>query len=770
MSTANIQDKHAAVARYAALLQKDTGKAAKFLSSVFKPKNCFHIQLKDEVGNPMDVPDMISTLVDDLIQRANNDFPQDSGFEHSLALRTSCLRSRSFVLDASSVYTEDELLEVLCKLETSTKCIRGCFAALKVQQPAALQLTLALVNLGRQFGITSSLWALREFRPLHKKGPLVVSNVSNLRPISLCCDMAHVQDGLWMARNKWKLIEFAGPAQSGGFLDPISSVIGLVLLTQIRNAQSLPTFWAILDLKWAFDTAILPGMKVAVGDAGVDPLDWLLLDDIMDQDLQCLSLHGFLSRVFKLGCGTAQGRKFSVGVFNALLRWLHDEVEHVVPGGARAWLPKYAPDLLRSANLWSPVREVTSLPPRLEMVQDVAACIKELLPDDLNIQQGAFHMAVSSLCSLTRDSERRLAIDLLGEAGLVAAQHVDDTTVPCSSIGHVRAIVAANEASACASYAYKTKSAFQYGRGKCAVLCFQTAPRRPTPEECGCEVVSSKKLLGVLVDEDLSFEPCLNEALARGWSSFVQMFNAAESAGFSVAVLTTEICRRLVPEILFAAPLLVTASGVEHKLNRLQWRWGRSLLGASRDFALPWALVFSQCGWPLRLGSVVIEEAAIALAKLFLLPYNHPGATYVRLALECDFPTWLSRVCDTLHDRSLPRPVPLIYEQDHFQVAVLEAARTDAKTRKDLLRQYRQQVVRPILRDYDDLASSEARNKLLPGFSFASRTCAGRECRGFLLSLIFGLAQTLCYGIAPGLWFAFLEPGRYAFSKAQVCH
>ena len=76
------------------------------------------------------------------------------------------------------------------------------------------------------------------------------------------------------------------------------------------------------------------------------------------------------------------------------------------------------------------------------------------------------------------------------------------------------------------------------------------------------------------------------------------MFNAAESAGFSVAVLTTEICRRLVPAILFAAPLLVTATGVEHKLNRLQWRWGRSLLGASRD----WALVFSQCGWPLRLG------------------------------------------------------------------------------------------------------------------------------------------------------------------------
>ena len=84
-----------------------------------------------------------------------------------------------------------------------------------------------------------------------------------------------------------------------------------------------------------------------------------------------------------------------------------------VSGGA--WLPKYAPDLLRSAKLRSPVREATSLPPRLEMVQDVAAYIQKLLPDDLNIQQRAFHMAVSSLCSLARDSERCLAMTCWGK-------------------------------------------------------------------------------------------------------------------------------------------------------------------------------------------------------------------------------------------------------------------------------------------------------------------------------------------------------------------
>ena len=413
VSSANFKAKQSAVAHYANLLQTDRGEAAKFLSSVFKPKHSFRIQLKDEEGAPLDAPGMITALVDDLFDRACNDFPQDASFKHDLALRLSSFRSRVFASDSSSLYSENELLQVLNKLESSKKCIRGCFAALKAPVPVAQRLTLTLMNLGRQFGLTSSLWALREFRPLHKKGPLVVSKVCNLRPISLCCDLAHIQDGLWMMRNKWKLIEFAGPAQSGGVLDPISSIIGLVLLTQIRSAQSLPTFWAILDLKWAFDTAILPGMKVAVGDAGVHPLDWLLLDDIMDQDVQCLSLHGFLSKVFKLGCGTAQGRKFSVGVFTALLRWLHDEIDLVEPGGTRAWLPAYVQDLLFFADLWSPVREETHLPPRLNLVQDVSTFIHELLPDELNIQRDAFFMAVSSLCSLTRDSERRLA----GSAG-----------------------------------------------------------------------------------------------------------------------------------------------------------------------------------------------------------------------------------------------------------------------------------------------------------------------------------------------------------------
>ena len=58
------------------------------------------------------------------------------------------------------------------------------------------------MNLARHFGLTSSHWSLRAFSHLWTKGPKVFRNVENLRPISLCADLAHVQDALWIARNR----------------------------------------------------------------------------------------------------------------------------------------------------------------------------------------------------------------------------------------------------------------------------------------------------------------------------------------------------------------------------------------------------------------------------------------------------------------------------------------------------------------------------------------------------------------------------------------
>ena len=102
----------------------------------------------------------------------------------------------------------------------------------------------------------------------------------------------------------------------------------------MRAAQGLLCYLGFADFKWAFDVADLDGMRL-----GCLRLCLLTLDQ------QCVFLHGWLSSVFTLGCGTAQGRRFSVHVFNGLLRWLPDEVEQVDINDLETLVAEYAADL-----------------------------------------------------------------------------------------------------------------------------------------------------------------------------------------------------------------------------------------------------------------------------------------------------------------------------------------------------------------------------------------------------------------------------------------
>ena len=88
--------------------------------------------------------------------------------------------------------------------------------------------------------MVASSSAQHEFVHLHKYGPLVVSDVFNLRPISVASDLSAVQDALFLSRNQHKLSTFWDPSQSGGLYDALASVLCVVLLVQNRIALDLP--------------------------------------------------------------------------------------------------------------------------------------------------------------------------------------------------------------------------------------------------------------------------------------------------------------------------------------------------------------------------------------------------------------------------------------------------------------------------------------------------------------------------------------------------
>ena len=132
--------------------------------------------------------------------------------------------------------------------------------------------------------------------------------------------MAHVIDTLWIQRKRGQLEVFAGPCQLGGVSGAVLLVLAVVVLAQARKYFGLSTFLVTLDLKWAFDMAPLDCMKLACMEAGLSLGSWLHLDAILEADRQCVQLHWLLSQVFSLGCGTAQGQRFSVHVFISMLK------------------------------------------------------------------------------------------------------------------------------------------------------------------------------------------------------------------------------------------------------------------------------------------------------------------------------------------------------------------------------------------------------------------------------------------------------------------
>ena len=279
-----------------------------------------------------------------------------------------------------------------------------------------------------------------------------------------------------------------------------------VLLTQLRSYHGMPTYWALLDLRWASDVAIISGMLTACYDASVHGTDWLLIDDIVRMDMQCLQLHGLLSAVFILGVGTAQGRSFSIHAFNAMLKRLGDEIEIAVPGGVRASLPPFVLRALELAAAGDPPSDFVAPPtgravsrPMADHVLRVAASESDPWPQTLTL-------IVRLLQNLPILADRLAFIEAVSSDSVSVVQYVDDTTAPCPSVGAVAAITRRDADSACRRYARWAKAAFNYGPSKTAVMALLGSPTLDA-EEVGCDVVAQRRLLGCLIDDQLRFVP-----------------------------------------------------------------------------------------------------------------------------------------------------------------------------------------------------------------------------------------------------------------------
>lgn len=211
-----------AVDKYRQMRRRDPGGAERFLTRIFARKRNFIIALTDPTtGVHLSEQQMVQELVRDLFERAHNELHQNPKIAEEIDINLSSIRSNGAVptrgdrapqesagtnddpVQRAALYTEDELAQVLSGMRAMKHCIKGAYAALKAAVPEGRRLTLALVNLGKWVGLTSTLWSVRQFAHIRKNGPRVVQRINNLRPLSICSDMAQVQDRLWVQLN-WR--------------------------------------------------------------------------------------------------------------------------------------------------------------------------------------------------------------------------------------------------------------------------------------------------------------------------------------------------------------------------------------------------------------------------------------------------------------------------------------------------------------------------------------------------------------------------------------
>ena len=184
------------------------------------------------------------------------------------------------------------------------------------------RLTWALLNLAMAMGVGASMWA-REVTPIRKRGPLVVTDLANIRPVSYVDDLEALYDGAWLDAVRPALESFAGEQQAGGRFDAVLMTIGVLLALQLRRRAGLRALVLQADLQHGFDLAWRDAVRVQLRAAGLRGRWWLAADASLGAESVRVRIGPLVAPALALlEFGVGQGRRAGVHLFGALIRGL----------------------------------------------------------------------------------------------------------------------------------------------------------------------------------------------------------------------------------------------------------------------------------------------------------------------------------------------------------------------------------------------------------------------------------------------------------------
>ena len=670
------------VAKYMRLSQCDKQAAQSFLTKLLKPKMPIRTGfINPSTGERLGEYETMLHLARDVETRGLAAHSGQPGFnswvtDHCSALRKLALQSCG--VEPNFIIKFDELMGLINGLTLNRASVHFPRRLFSASSTEGHILTWTLVNLFFNLGLLPSSW-FRIISPIRKRGPAIVANTANIRPISYVSDLEGFFDLCWLDAHKTALEEYSGSTQAGGKFEALLMALGVITAAQERRNLGLQTFILKADLLQGFDLLWRDAVRIHAWEAGIKGKSWLVLDHSLSNDQARIRLGPLLGPFFSLEKeGIRQGGRAAVHLFGAVVKELNSFVPDAVPGIGLGLNRA----VVRAADLGErkKVGTVEPLWPLLHMASSDV---------DLQATESAMRQNVPGLLS-TQDAT--ILLDLVAPHKMLCLQFVDDCFILQSTTWGLQKVC-----NALGAFAQLWRHRFAGGSKAASVMLVgdnQSTLPPITVDGHEVNICQVSDILGIRVDKQLSFQPLLELIQAKFMEAARAVGTGLDSHGLGIIWHLEQFQGRVINAALFGAEVLVCHidgwGAIVRKMNLLHYRALKVTLGIER-FSLGIdgysRLLSLTNSW--RLSSKLAVRIICTLARMLTLPPTNPVAAVVESALASTEETWISAAKNLALSFNI-MTIP--------QWSTLPSDCTESSEKKKFLLQWKRDVVIPAIR------------------------------------------------------------------------
>ena len=131
-------------------------------------------------------------------------------------------------------FTLTEVKQWIQSISLRKASVRFPRAAIRNEHPQGHELCWLLLNLFLAFGVVPTTW-IREVNFISKRGPQLVTDLKNLRPISYTDELQTLFDLAWLQKCRYLVEAYVGSEQAGGHFDSTLISLGILVALQARR-------------------------------------------------------------------------------------------------------------------------------------------------------------------------------------------------------------------------------------------------------------------------------------------------------------------------------------------------------------------------------------------------------------------------------------------------------------------------------------------------------------------------------------------------------